>query len=82
MKIQPNHYKLLSDAMGEALVSRPDMYQSYQDAGLSGMRYRWDLLRASRIENVGGISWICDTLYKYLNDDHIDTALRRITNTH
>jgi hypothetical protein len=24
---------------------------------------------------------MCDTLYSYLNDDHIDTALRHITNT-
>lgn len=34
---------------------------------------RWHLL------NVLGISsFICDTLYSYLNDDHIDTALKAI----
>jgi hypothetical protein len=36
-------------------------------------RFRWDMFR------LGGLtSWTCDTLYPYLNDDHIDTALRHV----
>ena len=34
------------------------------------MRYRWDLLRASRFPTT--------SLYSYLDDTHIDTALRAI----
>lgn len=42
-------------------------------------RYRWDLLWASKLK-IGdgkGIKGDLD-LYAYLNDDHIDTALRSI----
>lgn len=37
------------------------------------MRLRWDILHF-----VLGANWICDTLYPYLNDEHIDTALRAV----
>lgn len=36
-------------------------------------RYRWDLLWMAFKEK-----WVCDTLYPYLNDTHIDSALRSI----
>ena len=37
------------------------------------MRLRWDLLHAAKING-----FIISTLYPYLNDSHIDTALRKI----
>ncbi len=36
-------------------------------------RARWDL-----IYKAGLSKWICDNLYPYLDDSHVDTALRRI----
>lgn len=36
-------------------------------------RLRWDLSYAAK-----ATPWICDNLYSYLNDSHIDTALRSI----
>ena len=48
----------------------------YEDDGLSHVRFRWDIMRAANLT-----SFLCGTLYKYLNDDHIDTALRKITGT-
>jgi hypothetical protein len=36
-------------------------------------RFRWDLFHVAGLNN-----YACDTLYTYLNDDHIDTALRKI----
>lgn len=36
-------------------------------------RYRWDLHYAA-----GLTRFVCDNLYSYVNDTHIDTALRRI----
>lgn len=45
----------------------------YRTARLSDKRYQWDLVRHS-----GALPFVCDTLYKYLNDSHIDTALRGI----
>uniref|UniRef100_UPI002028FF10 hypothetical protein n=1 Tax=Delftia tsuruhatensis TaxID=180282 RepID=UPI002028FF10 len=41
--------------------------------------YRWDLLRASRLRLGGGMLARGDlNLYAYLNDRHIDDALRSI----
>jgi hypothetical protein len=37
-------------------------------------RLRWDLLHAARMSQ-----WLCDNIYPYANDDHIDTALKAIT---
>lgn len=44
-------------------------------------RYRWDVFHAiGRALNPHGpgTKWCCDELYPYLNDDHIDSALRSI----
>lgn len=36
-------------------------------------RYRWDLLYEANLSK-----WICDNVYPYANDTHLDTALRSI----
>lgn len=77
MKIKPEHYKLMAEALAP-LILNTAVRQSYTAAGYSDMRFRWDVLRASTIEGVRGITWIGDNLYPYMNDDHIDTALRHI----
>lgn len=42
-------------------------------------RYRWDLLLYSTSKMYEPTTkWLCDTLYPYLDDEHIDTALRHI----
>jgi hypothetical protein len=51
-------------------------FPEYEKMNLSGMRYRWDILRAAKL-----MPFVCDTLYKYLDDSHIDSALRKITST-
>lgn len=38
-----------------------------------GKRFRWDLFNAS-----GLLDFTCQTLYKYCNDSHIDSALKKI----
>ena len=51
-----------------------ELHQKYKDAGLSDKRYRWDLLFRSGFST--------NVLYHDgLNDDNIDTALRKITGT-
>lgn len=43
------------------------------------MRYRWDLLYASKLKLGDGVGIEGDlNLYAYLNDSHIDTALRSL----
>ena len=74
MKMLPAHYEHIASTV-EANMSMVPLSQ-YTDQGYSAKRYRWDLTYAS-----GLTKWICDTLYPYLNDTHIDTALRHITNT-
>lgn len=74
MKIKPEHYEHIKNAVAENMIKIP--FSKYKEQGLSGERYRWDLFWASGLSK-----FLCGTLYKYLNDDHVDTALRRITNT-
>jgi len=71
MKITSSHFETLSLALGS--VDTPERRAAYRKAGLSTRRYQWDLVRIA-----GLMTWLCDTLYKYLNDDHIQTALNRI----
>jgi hypothetical protein len=71
MKMTADHYAHISQSLDGI---RPLILQAapeYKAAGLSDKRLRWDALY-----KCGLTSWICDNLYSYLNDDHIDTALR------
>ena len=82
MKIKPEHYAVLKDAITPLDTS--ERREAYAAAGHSDMRYRWDLLADSGLRWVGDNVGIHDTsglnLYAYLDDSHIDTALRKIVN--
>jgi len=75
MKITVEHY----DALRIAIESSPvyPRLLDYRARGLSDKRYRWDCIWA--VHN-GLRSWFGE-VYQYANDDHIDTALRKITGT-
>jgi hypothetical protein len=73
MKIQPEHYERMRAAIEIVLDSHPTVAAEYQAAGHSLKRLRWDVARAA-----GLVPYMCATLYSYANDEHIDTALRRI----
>jgi hypothetical protein len=74
MKMKPEDYARMEESVQSVLSAQPSItLQTYLAQGLSAMRFRWDALNASRFD-------IC-ALYSYLNDTHIDTALRRITGT-
>jgi hypothetical protein len=68
MKMKPEHYAQLCSALDSAPRIEPDTYAA---AGLTMKRYRWDALYRAGLSK-----WICDELYPYLNDSHVDTALR------
>ena len=71
MKIKPEHLEHMRQAIAKWDT---DFYRSrYEAAGLSTTRYQWDLVRAA-----GLMPWLCDELYSYLNDTHIQTALNKI----
>lgn len=76
MKITPEHYA----EMKAKLLQLKDKITPHREylvrEGRSKdieKRLRWDLCHAAI-----GSKWVCDTLYPYANDDHIDTALRHI----
>lgn len=71
MKMKPEHYEHMRAAT--VPFDTDEKRAAYIAAGLSTTRYQWDLLRAAEL-----IPWLCDTLYQYLNDSHIQTALNKI----
>lgn len=71
MKITKEHIARMRAAIGQA--SKAPTWHQYKTAGLSAKRWRWDVARIA-----GLIPFMCDTLYKYADDTHIDTALRHI----
>lgn len=87
MKIKPEHLAALTKAINKVREAHPDAtLQAYVDNGIgkdTETRWRWDLFHASRkFMNdsllCGGASGTSLVLYDYMNDSHIDTALRFI----
>lgn len=70
MKITQTDYRILKSALQPVLDQHPTIVDTYRSMELSDQRCVWDLLAASRLNT----TW----LYDYLNDSHIETALRRI----
>jgi hypothetical protein len=73
MKIQPKHYQYLMELVDDFIDMNPIMSSDYKEAGLSETRFLFDVLYALKIND-----FICDTLYLYLDDTHLHTALKRI----
>jgi hypothetical protein len=73
MKIQPAHYAYMLAACRATLAaSTPEAIAAFT-AGKSAERIRWDLSYAA-----GLTPYICENVYPYANDAHVDTALRAI----
>jgi len=100
MKIKQEHYLILESAMQKVITKYPTAKHEYKKAGLSNMRFRWDMLHLANLHiaeshNCHGdsvkhvvidgenqvIPLIDLPLYDYMNDTHIDTALKKITST-
>ncbi len=75
MKIIPEHYAYMARAVSEIATTRNlgEFEAKYRLQGLTPKRFRWDCAH-----DAGLIRWFCDNVYPYANDDHIDTALRRL----
>lgn len=77
MKIKSEHYNRIKQAI-EAIPeqTRKNHYESLKsDTRIKDIdkRFRWDCF------NYAGLtSFACNTLYNYLDDNHIDTALKSI----
>lgn len=78
MKITSEHYEAVKAAIAPVLTRHPNAEYEYQEARLTPRRLRWDLLRHSRLKIGDGVGMDGLPLYQYMNDNHIDTALRSI----
>ena len=79
MKMKSDHYATLKSAIAtnaHKIEAHLNYIVTYSNAKDANKRLRWDMLYLSKRELPA--HWVCDTLYPYLNDDHIDTALRQI----
>jgi len=71
LKIHAEHFATLEDAVSP-FYNKLTASQ-YKDAGLSFARFLHDALYAGKLS-----AWVCDTLYPYLDDTHIKSALKAI----
>lgn len=76
MKIDPKDYQYMKDA----ILRNADLIPAFRakiatDPRVKDaeMRLRWDLAYYSDLSQ-----FFCSVVYKYANDSHIDTALKRI----
>jgi hypothetical protein len=80
MKIREEHYQQLKSLIEERLdqlkATRSEVKEFYEsDPTLSDKRFRWDLLWAINKEQR---TPLFDEFYQYMDDTHIDTALKNI----
>jgi hypothetical protein len=80
MKIKPEHYDHMRSAIQEVVKKLPDGIEGYRQELIAEgkakdieKRLRWDMSYLARLT-----PFICENIYSYANDDHVDTALRRI----
>ena len=80
MKIKPDDYStMLYFLRCAANKCGEDAESEYREAGLTPMRFRWDLLYLSKLRIGNGVGTEGDVnIYAYADDTHIDTALRKI----
>jgi hypothetical protein len=84
MKIKNEHLQILRDGINKVLEKHPNVIETYENGHFarSGKvkdlqtRFCFDLLKASGLND-----FVCKTLYQYMNDTHIKTALKSICPT-
>lgn len=76
MKIKPEHYAHIKTCISELKEKiKPHREYLIKEGKAKDIekRLRWDMFWATKQTH-----WVCDNLYSYMNDDHLDTALRHI----
>jgi hypothetical protein len=77
MKMTKEHFAILKEALNKVMEESPLVTpESYARHGFSVKRYAWDCLHYAK--KYLPHEFLCDHLYLYLNDNHIDTALIKI----
>ena len=81
MKMTTEHYTQLRDAFAnirDRIAAHRDTVTAEGRAKDIDKRVRWDALYALGRTSALPDNFVCGQLYKYLDDTHIDTALRAI----
>lgn len=81
MKIRQEHFDVLKKTIDAFLAENPDLVSRYEHGDFYNSdkvqclqtRFCFDVLYLAKLNR-----YVCDTLYKYLNDSHILTALKKI----
>ncbi len=84
MKIIPKDYAYLERKINEILAKYPNLVDDYEHGRFARSDKVKDLQRRFCFDltyGAGLTQFIVGTLYTYLNDDHLYTALRRICPT-
>ena len=75
MKIKAEHFATLKSLIESVKAQTPVSEYAKANPTFSPKRVRWDYYHAT---GAAGRELLCGTLYQYMNDDHMDTALRAI----
>ena len=73
MKMTLEHYNQVKAAIASIPRELALEHKSKELGKDKDMRFRWDLFIAAKLS-----TFASDELYQYLNDDHIDTALKSV----
>ncbi len=79
MKIKPEHIAFIQEKfrakVGEIVKHRAWLKIPSNSVGVKDFekRLRWDAFNS-----IIGSNWICEKIYPYANDEHLDTALRHV----
>jgi hypothetical protein len=76
MKITPEHYSTLKSIIGSFNREQVLAHKALKLGKDPEMRFRWDLFTFAMRSGTGNIT--INDFYRYANDSHIDTALKRI----
>lgn len=78
MKMKQQHYEYIKSKMADCIGKNHYtgiVNNAKSDSRVKDLNTRiaWDCLHTCNIS-----AWICDNLYSYLDDNHINTAVKRI----
>lgn len=78
MKVKSEDYEYMKSKMSREISKKDaERHRHYllKDPKVKDLekRFRWDCVYAAKLSG-----FICHSLYDYCNDDHIDTALKKI----